>query len=165
MVESPAVIMRNTVIQLLTGDSLLYPTPFSGGVWPRLPRVGTGWLATPGAYYPNTDPQNAGKLRPTISVIDGGYVPAPGGVALNGFQAFPQVYGYSTANPSGESDLGMLDERLHDWFPLRGRSYPLDLAGIEIKTLEQQPIRDADDFGYPGRIFAIWRLQGTFVRT
>lgn len=159
-----AAEIRDLIINTLIGDSLLYPTPFSGGVWPRIPRVGTGWLATPGAFYPSTDPSNAGKLKPTIAVIDGGSNPSPGGVAHNGFVAFPQIYGYSTANASGEADLGLLEERLHAWFPLRGRSYPLGTVGIEVKTLERQPIRDADDFGYPGRIFAIWRLQGTFVR-
>jgi hypothetical protein len=158
--------IRDLVIDILLADTTpLHPTPFSGGVWPRLPRVGSGNLSTPGAFYPSTDPQNAGKLRPTISVIDGGYNPAPGGVALNGFQAFPLVYGYSTANASGEAHLGTLGERLHAWFPLRGRSYPLGIGGVELKTLERQPIRDADEFGYPGRIFAIWRLQGTFIRS
>ena len=162
--DNDSVAIRNLIINTLLGDPLLHPTPFSGGVWPRLPRTGSGWLATPGAFYSSSDPANAGKLKPTISVIDGGDNPSPGGVAHNGFVAFPQVYGYSTANPAGEADLALLDRRLRDLFPLKGRSYPLGTVGVELMTLERQRIFDADDFGYAGRIFTIWRVQGTFVR-
>lgn len=157
--------IRDLVMTLLNNpEANLVPTPFSGGVWPRLPRTGTGQLATPGAFYPNTDPVNAGKLRPTISVLDRGADPSPGGVAHNGFVAFPLVYGYSIANSDGETHLGLLEERLSALFPSRGRSYPFGTVGVKLKMLERQSLTDADDFGYPGRIFAIWRLEGTFTR-
>jgi hypothetical protein len=156
--------VRDVILQTLQNDPMLGPSVFPGGVWPRLPRVGTGWSATPGAFYGGENPLEAGKLKPTISVIDGGNVPSPGGVAHNGFVAFPLVYGYAAANPVGEAVLDTLEDRLHYWFPLRGRSYPLGLVGVELKTIERQPNREADDFGYPGRIFSIFRVQGTFVR-
>ncbi len=156
--------IRLFIIQTLLNDSTLHPTLFPGGVWPRLPRQGTGWSATPGAWYGSENPAEAGKLKPTISVIDGGNVPSPGGVALNGFEAFPLVYGYVVANPSGEAALATLESRLRTHFPLSGRSYPLGTGNVQMKTLEKQQQRDGDDFGFASRIFAVWRIQGVYVQ-
>jgi hypothetical protein len=158
------IAIRNLIITTLQNDSVLGPSVFPGGVWPRLPRQGTGRMVTPGAFYGSENPEEAGKLKPTIAVIDGGNDPSPGGVAHNGFVAFPLVYGFAIANPAGEASLDLLEERLHTHFPLRGAPYPLGLRSVEMKTLEKQQQREADDIGYPGRVFAIWRIQGTFVR-
>ncbi len=156
--------LRDLIILTLQNDSLLGPSEFPGGVWPRLPRIGTGSMATPGAFYCTDTPLESGKLKPVISVIDGGSNPSPGGVAHNGFVEFPLVYGYSFANTAGEADLDLLEERIRFHFPLRGRSYPLGVRSVRMKALERQPNREADDFGYPGRIFSIIRVEGTYVR-
>lgn len=155
--------LQHVIINTLFSEPVLL-SQFPGGLWDRIPKVGTGATATPGAFYGNENPAEAGKLKPVISVVDGGDNPAPNGAAHNGFVGFPQVYGYTIATPSGRSLLGSLDDRLRFRFR-RGVSYPTPYGGgAELVTLERSPIRDGEDSGYPGRVFAIWRIQGTFVR-
>lgn len=160
----PAPLIREIVRLVLEGDSQVTER-FSGGILRRLPQVGTGAYATPGAFWPAEHPE-AGKLKNTIAVLDSGDDLSPGGSGQRGFVGFPLVYAWVTSGTTGEDMLEWLDERLHYRFN-RGVSYPRgDDAGsmLELVTLERQPIRDADDFGYPGRVFTIWRIQGTYVR-
>jgi hypothetical protein len=156
--------LQHTIINVMLSEGALL-SQFPGGLWDRIPKVGTGPGATPGAFYTQAeDASQSGKLKPVISVLDGGDNPSPGGAAHNGFVGFPQVYGYAFATPSGRALLGALDDRLRFRFR-RGVSYPTPYGGsAELLTLERSPIRDGEDFGYPGRSFAIWRIQGTFVR-
>ena len=157
--------MREVIIATLNGPSAgsIVSSNFPGGVLDRVPKIGTGVTATPSAFWGPENPLEAGKLKNTISVIDGGDNPSPGGAAHHGRVGFPLVYGWVTTAPSGETALAALDGLLHTLFR-RGVSYPVGNGkGAEIIVLERQPTRDADDFGYPGREFAIWRLQGTYV--
>lgn len=156
--------LRQLVAAIIVNEGDLM-ADFPGGVLARIPQTGTGMVATSGAFWPAGHPE-AGKLKNTIAVLDGGDDLSPGGLGQRGFVGYPLVYGYVTANEAGETLLARLDERLHLRFN-RGVSYPRnDDAGsmVEFVTLERQPTRDADDFGYPGRMFAIWRIQGTYVR-
>jgi hypothetical protein len=154
--------LQALIIEILTQD--VSPSNFDGGVWPKLPRAGTGQSATPGAFYPSTHPTQAGRLKNTIAVLDGGDNPAPNGEAINGFVGFPQVYAWITPGPTGDAALSALDSILRSRFR-RGVSYPrTDGTGMELRVLERQPIRDAEEFGYPGRDFTIWRIQGTGIR-
>jgi hypothetical protein len=159
--------MLHTIIAdvLASPPETLTPTPFNGGVLTQLPKIGTGPGSTPQAFYTSAEsPTQSGKLKNTISVIDGGDDPSPGGAALNGFVGFPLVYGWVIDTPTGIDAIKLLDERLHARFR-RGVSYPHpNGSGIQFVILERQPIRDGDDFGYAGRVFTIWRIQGTFVR-
>lgn len=145
------------------------PTPhstlaaFDGGVWNRWPKAGTGFGATPMAFVAGS-PTTAPRMKNTISVLDGGENPAPNGQARGGFNSFPSVYGWAHAGDDGKNALGLLGLRLRTVFR-RGVSYGLASgAGVELLALESSPVRDADEFGWPGMIFAIWRLQGTYVR-
>ena len=157
--------IRDVIIDTLASDSLLSPTPFSGGVLARLPRQGRGISSTPQAFYGPENPSEAGKLKPTIAVLDRGDVPSPAGEAHNGFVGFPLVYGYVPTTASGEEMLTTLDDRLRFHFN-RGEVYPTGSgSGAQIILLERQSIFDGDDFGFEGRQFAIWRLEATFVRS
>lgn len=156
--------IRELVISVLLADPTI-TGDFTGGIWRRLPQIGTGSSATEGAFWP-AGTLEAGKLKNTIAVLDGGDDLSPGGLGQRGFVGFPLVYAWVAASPAGEALLAKLDERIHYRFN-RGVSYPRgDEAGsmVELVTLERQPIRDGDDFGYPGRMFTIWRIQGTYVR-
>ena len=154
--------LQQLIINILAAD--ISYTDFDGGVWPRLPRFGTGESATPGAFYPSTHPTQAGRLKNTITVLDGGDNPGPDGSARNGFVSFPLVYAYIAPNPAGELALNALDTILRSRFR-RGVSYPRqDGSGMELIVLERQLRRDGEDFGYAGREFTIWRIQGTFIR-
>jgi hypothetical protein len=126
------------------------------------------------AHYPTTfwgpeNPAESGKLKNTLSVLDGGDVPAPNGVGRGGYTSFPLVYAYVKPDSSGDTALNLLQQALFNRFR-RGISFPYvdadgHYVGLEIVTLERQPLRDGDDFGYPDRQFTIWRLQATRVST
>jgi len=159
--------IRDRVIQIIEGNFNVVPTPFEGGVWNRLPQAGTGPGSTPGAFYTSAESTKlAGKLKDTISVVDVGESPAANGEGRDGFSAFPMVYGFAANSASGTAALALLDERLHAYFR-RGLHYARgDDAGtgLDLLVLERQPLRDADDLGYPGYIFTVWRIQGTFIK-
>lgn len=132
----------------------------------RLPQAGLGQSATPEAFYPGNHPTEAGKLKPTIAVLDGGDNPSPNGAAHNGRVGFPLVYGFAPVSPAGDEMLSYLSAAIENHFPNdESHWYPLGTGpGVEIKRLERQLIRNADDLGFPGRQYAIWRIQATFVR-
>jgi hypothetical protein len=156
--------LQTTIINILVGGEAVVTSLFTGGVWDRLPRAGTGERATPGAFYPATHPTQPGRLKNTISVLDGGDNPGPDGLARNGFVGFPLVYAWVSPDPAGETALNTLDTSLRARFR-RGVSYPrTDGSGMELVVLERAPLKDAEEYGYPGRLFTTWRIQGTFVR-
>jgi hypothetical protein len=136
---------------------------FTGGVWNRWPKAGTGFGATPYAFEAGTA-ITAPRMKNTITVLDGGENPAPGGAPRDAYQGFPMVYGWAHAGDDGKAALGVLGDRLRAMFR-RGSSFDLTSgAGVELVTLERQPLRDADEFGWPGMIFTVWRVQATYVR-
>jgi hypothetical protein len=170
--------VRGIVGSVLNTDPELHPTPFSGGVWKRVPQSGKGESVTPGAWYGAELPAEAGRLKPTISVIaSGGDVPSPNGGAVNGLDGFVLVHAYvpvhdidgvpAIAGMSGDEMLARLERKLHYHFPLgNGKWYPLgDGSGVQIRTLENLGAVDADDLGYAGRQRAMWRIRGTYVRS
>lgn len=168
--------IRGIVMNVLVDDPELYPTPFSGGVWKRVPQAGKGESATASAFYGSELPAEAGRLKPTISVITTGDVSSPNGAAINGLDGFLMVQAYvpihdidgvpAIAEMSGDDMLARLERKLRHHFPRSGEKwYPVgDGASAQIKTLELLSVVDADDIGYAGRQRAIWRLQGTYVR-
>jgi hypothetical protein len=159
--------VRDLVYDVLSNDSEVMTGTKFVCILKTLPRPGTGPGATPNAYYTAAEsPTQAGMLKPTIVVLDGGDTPAPNGETIQGIQAFPSVYGYVPTTSKGESMLATLQRKLYFHFPRdRGGWYPLGTGpGVQIQTLERQPLRDGDDFGYQSRWFAVWRVQGTFIR-
>lgn len=162
----PITSLRDIIVNTLSADSELYPTPFKA-ILDKVPQQGKGENATPEAFYTLAESQTeAGKLKPTIAVLDRGDNPSPNGAAHNGFVGFPLVYGYAPDSVAGEAMLSTLERKLHTHFPaLGGGWYGLASgAGVVMKTLERQLLTNAEDFGYPGRQFAIWRIECTFVR-
>jgi hypothetical protein len=158
---------RDIIYDVLANDVEVMTSTKFLHIMTRLPRAGTGQSATPQAFYTSAEsPTEAGKLKPTIVVLDSGDNPSPNGAAHKGFVGFPLVYGYVAVSPVGEAMLATLQRKLHYHFPMdRGSWYPLGTGpGVEMKTLERQLIRDGDEFGFSGRQFAIWRIQATFVR-
>lgn len=174
--QIPFSPVRKIVGDTLLADPELYPTPFSGGVWKRIPQSGKGESVTPGAWYGQELPAEAGRLKPTLSVVASNDVPSPNGGAVNGLDGFVLVHAYvpihdidgvpAIAGMSGDEMLARLERKLHHHFPLgSGKWYPLgDGAGVNVKTLELLGVIDADDLGYAGRMRAMWRIQGTYVR-
>jgi hypothetical protein len=175
--EIPYAPIRKIIGTTLLADPELSPTPFHGGVWNRHPQAGKGESVTPGAWYGPENPDEAGRLKPTISVIaSGGDLPSPNAEAIYGLDGFVLVHAYvplhkiagvpAIANMSGDEMLARLERKLHHHFPLRsGKWYNLgDGSGVNIRTLESLGVVDADDLGYAGRQRAMWRIQGTYVR-
>jgi hypothetical protein len=139
-------------------------TRFPGGVSRRFPQSGNGYSATPTLFYGIENPKEHAKLKPVVVVLDGGDNPSPGAGARNGYVEFPQVYGYATDDDEGRENLAWLGGILHlrfdrTWY-LRNDNRP-----IEFLTLERQAEAEGDDFGFPDRIFSIWRIQATYVHT
>lgn len=156
--------IQDIILTTLINTTGLFPSPFDGGIIDTLPKAGTGSEATPELFYDGTDPLEAGMLKQVISVLDGGDVPAPNGAARNGYAQYPLVYAFVKPNISGANALQTLDDKLHLRFQ-RGISYALSNGnGVEIRVLERQILRDGEDFGTPDRKFAIWRLQGIYIK-
>lgn len=162
--------VQSVIINALDGIGGLYPSPFPGGINDTLPKAGSGGGATPDMFYDNSNPLEAGLLKPVISVLEGGDNPAPNGAARNGYVQFPLVYAFVTPDGAGATALATLDSKLHSLFR-RGVSYllvngvgPEQVSGLEILVLERQVLRDGEDFGTPDRKFAIWRLQATYLK-
>ena len=166
--------VRKIVMDTLVNDSGLFPTPFSGGVLNRVPQAGKGDHTTPQAYYDNSVPQEAGKLKPTIAVITSGDVPSPNGAAINGFDGFLSVHGYVPVSTvkgvpelaawQGDDMLARLERIMRTYFDGH-KQYPLgNGGGVQVKVLELLGVFDADELGYAGRQRGMWRLQGTYIR-
>lgn len=137
-------------------------TRFPGGVSTRFPQAGKGYSATPTLFYGADNPKEHAKLKPVVVVLDGGENPSPGAGARNGYVEFPLVYGYAPDDEQGEADLawlrGILRLRFNRTWYQRDDDRP-----IELLTLEGQAKAEGDEFGFPDRIFRIWRVQATFV--
>lgn len=136
---------------------------FPGGVWEKLPQPGSGPNATPGAYWPASDPARAGMMKHTISVIDGGDFDAPNGVARGGRAGYPSVYGYAEDSAEGRAELSWLHTTLGTLFR-RGKTYRLASGvGAELVREGRQPYREGDDFGYDGMVFAVWSIRAIYI--
>lgn len=155
--------LQDHIIFVLKNEAALLAT-FNGGVWPRIPQAGSGATATPGAFWGAENPGEAGKLKNTISVLDGGDDPAPNGAARDGYVGFPLVRGFVANTTSGRAALMQLEDRLHFRFNRHVTYARVDGSAVIFQVLERQPQQDGDEFGYPGRIFTTWRVQGTYVR-
>jgi hypothetical protein len=159
MSHYPTTELQTIIMNALDSESAML-SHFPGGMFPLLPRAGSGPSATPNAFW--TKEENAlesGKLKNTIAVLDGGDVPAPNGAARGGYASYPLVYAYIKPDSSGDAALKSLETALFARFR-RDISYPYhDVTGVQIIPLERQPLRDGEEFGYPDRQFIIWRLQ------
>lgn len=137
---------------------------FDGGVSLRFPQSGKGYSSTPWLFYGGENPKEHAKLKPVIVVLDGGENPSPGAGARNGYVEFPLVYGYATDDDEGEANLAWLGDRLQTHFNRQWYERN-DGRPVELLRLERQSQQEGDDFGFPDRIFQIWRIQATLIRS
>lgn len=160
-VAAPQV--QSTVMLQLLNDSDVN-TAFPGGIWNRLPRAGSGSGATQGVFLPGNGAVSPPRMQNVVSVIDGGDNEAANGAARDGHVQYPRVYGFAQASDAGKHALEtVLETRLRTHFR-RGRSYPLNSgAGLLMRVLDRTQILDADEFGFNGMVFSVWRLEAVYV--
>lgn len=146
--------VQQSIIDILKSDPLIYPSPFVA--------VLKRWAAEGGPAVPGATPEVwddiSGKMKPHISVLDGGDAIQSGGEGFGGRNSAPVIVGMVRANDAGRAQLGSLNDRIRFHF---GRSY-LSISESDrrqVKLFNRLAEQEGSELGYNGMILSRWILD------
>lgn len=106
------ITFREAVAAQLAADETITETA-TGGIWTRPIRQGTGPGATPGAFEVNpSDPAKVVRMRPCISIQDGGEFPRANLGNIGASTTYLTVMLHAPSTQAGKEALEEMDRRV-----------------------------------------------------